>query len=71
VPCDVQAATHALQTLIEDRARAQEMGQRGKQWAAEHLPWSVVGRQMAEAYEEIIRHHSGSFQASAPVPLIQ
>jgi glycosyltransferase involved in cell wall biosynthesis len=71
VPCDVQAATHALQTLIEDRARAQEMGQRGKQWAAEHLPWSVVGRQMVEAYEEIIRHHSGSFQASAPVPLIQ
>jgi glycosyltransferase involved in cell wall biosynthesis len=71
VPCDVSATTRALLSLIEDQVRGLEMGRRGKQWAAEHLPWSVVGNQMAQAYEDIVRSHADSYPMQANVPLRQ
>jgi glycosyltransferase involved in cell wall biosynthesis len=54
VPCEVSATAQALRSLIDNPERGREMGRRGKQWAAEHLAWTAVGRQMAEAYEEIV-----------------
>ncbi len=53
VPCDVEAAAHALHTMLADPVRGREMGANGRRWAAEHLPWSVVAAQMARAYEDI------------------
>jgi glycosyltransferase involved in cell wall biosynthesis len=63
VPCDVSATVQALRSLIEDPASGRRMGQRGKQWAAENLPWKVVGAQMAQAYKEIV----GGPAASRPI----
>jgi len=65
VPCDISATAKALQRLIEDPAARHEMGERGKQWAAKNLPWHVVARRMAEAYEDIVRSHTSCRLRSA------
>jgi glycosyltransferase involved in cell wall biosynthesis len=54
VPCDVEATTRAFRNLIDHPELGRKMGACGKRWAAEHLPWSTVGRQMAEAYGQIV-----------------
>ena len=33
------------------------MGNNGRRWVAEHLPWNVVAAQMARVYEETVKYH--------------
>jgi glycosyltransferase involved in cell wall biosynthesis len=77
VPCDPQATAEALRSLLDDPARARQMGRNGRKWVAEHLSWNVVGAQMIRVYEEIVRDHrerrssqgeiSGARRVSLPV----
>jgi glycosyltransferase involved in cell wall biosynthesis len=55
VPCDATATANALRELLADPERGKIMGRNGRKWVAEHLPWSVVAKQMADAYQEIAR----------------
>ena len=57
VPCDPQATADALLTLLGDPQRGREMGNNGRLWVAEHLPWKIVAAQMAQAYKETIEYH--------------
>jgi glycosyltransferase involved in cell wall biosynthesis len=57
VPCDPQATATAMLTLLDDPERGRDMGNNGRRWVAEHLPWNVVAAQMARAYEETIEYH--------------
>jgi glycosyltransferase involved in cell wall biosynthesis len=54
VPCDAHATAQAIKKLVDHPQAAREMGARGKRWAAQHLTWEVVGRQMIAAYQEAI-----------------
>jgi glycosyltransferase involved in cell wall biosynthesis len=68
VPCDVEATAQALRAILEDPERGKQMGSNGRRWVAEHLPWTVVAAQMANAYEEVIRDNRArevSLQANA------
>jgi glycosyltransferase involved in cell wall biosynthesis len=55
VPCDVDATARALLTILQDPERGKQMGNDGRRWVAEHLPWKVVAARMANAYAEVIR----------------
>jgi glycosyltransferase involved in cell wall biosynthesis len=57
VPCDAEATAQALRRLLDDSEQGRQMGSNGRRWVAEHLPWKVVGTQMARAYEGIVRDH--------------
>ena len=68
VPCDAEATAEALRTILQDPERGKQMGNSGRRWVAEHLPWNVVAAQMANAYEEMKRDsraYEASLQASA------
>jgi len=65
VPCDPKATAQALRALVDDPQGAREMGARGKRWAAEHLTWDAVGRQMIAAYQEAIGRGHGARSVQA------
>jgi len=69
VPCDVNATAQALRKVLEDPARSRAMGNNGRRWAAEHLPWSVVAAQMAHAYEDMVRERRARRLCQAEVAL--
>jgi glycosyltransferase involved in cell wall biosynthesis len=54
VPCDVEATAQALRSILSDPEKGRRMGDSGRRWVAEHLPWKVVAAQMARAYGEIV-----------------
>jgi glycosyltransferase involved in cell wall biosynthesis len=55
VPCDPEATADALRSVLADPARGKQMGNNGRQWAAEHLLWSAVAAQMADAYKDMMQ----------------
>jgi len=59
VPCDVEATAKALREMLRDRNRGRQMGNNGRTWVAENLPWKVVAAQMARAYEEMASRYHG------------
>jgi glycosyltransferase involved in cell wall biosynthesis len=69
VPCDVEATAQALRSVLEDPERGRQMGCNGRRWVAEHLPWSVVATQMANAYEETARHYRARQASRAGIPI--
>jgi glycosyltransferase involved in cell wall biosynthesis len=54
VPCDADATAQALRNILDDPARARQMGRNGRNWVAENLPWDVVGAQMVRVYEDLV-----------------
>jgi glycosyltransferase involved in cell wall biosynthesis len=54
VPCDADATAQALRNILDDPARARQMGRNGRYWVAENLPWDVVGAQMVRVYEDLV-----------------
>jgi glycosyltransferase involved in cell wall biosynthesis len=67
VPCDVDAAAKALEKVLNDPAGGRLMGNNGRKWVAENLPWKVVAAQMASAYEEVAHqyHHARQLELEA------
>jgi glycosyltransferase involved in cell wall biosynthesis len=55
VPCDPEATADALRSVLADPAWGRQMGNNGRQWAAEHLLWSAVAAQMADAYKDTMQ----------------
>jgi glycosyltransferase involved in cell wall biosynthesis len=58
-----------LRTLLNSPAQCREMGSKGRRWVAEHLPWNVVGTQMARVYEEIVRNHGARQVSRTQIPV--
>lgn len=66
VPCDAHTLAAALHALLDEPLRAREMGERGRCWAAETLPWRIVGLQMAGAYQRILNRSLEEQPAGSP-----
>jgi glycosyltransferase involved in cell wall biosynthesis len=55
VPCDAEATAEALRSVLTDPVKGKQMGCNGRHWAAEHLLWSAVAGQMADAYKAMLK----------------
>ena len=55
VPCDAEATAEALLSVLTDPVKGKQMGCNGRHWAAEHLLWSAVAGQMADAYKAMLK----------------
>ena len=54
-PADPAALAEALAAALRDRHRADAMGARGHQWAAEMFDWDVIARETVSVYELVSR----------------
>lgn len=52
------ALAAALRTVGEDRARAKELGERGRQWVFEHLDPVRIGGRFEAMYRTIVEEHA-------------
>lgn len=50
VPLDVQAVTDALDRVVSDRTRADQMGQNGRKMVMRDYTWPVISARLVEAY---------------------
>jgi len=50
-PADLQALADTLIKILRDRALATAMGERGHNWATEHLDWDMIAAQTAKVYQ--------------------
>jgi glycosyltransferase involved in cell wall biosynthesis len=66
VPCDASRAANAMQTVLDDSAGAEQMGERGRVWAERYWTWPVVAEQMLAAYASVI----GRAPESAPAVVL-
>jgi glycosyltransferase involved in cell wall biosynthesis len=57
IPCDGDATAQALRTVVDDAVRKRQMGDNGRRWVAENLPWNIVGAQMVQVYEDLANKH--------------
>jgi glycosyltransferase involved in cell wall biosynthesis len=53
-PNDELAFAKAVETLMDDPDRRRKMGECGHRRVKEHLQWSVVGKNLVEAYRQLI-----------------
>jgi glycosyltransferase involved in cell wall biosynthesis len=69
-PGDAEALANALDGLLGDRARLEQMGNAGLETLRERAGWPVVARRTVEAYEQYLgapRTRVVSRGARAPV----
>jgi glycosyltransferase involved in cell wall biosynthesis len=52
---DVHSLADAIQSVLEDPARATALGQRSRQRVAEHYSWDQAGRHILSIYDQLIR----------------
>jgi len=50
---DLMNARKYMRTVYENRQKAIEMGQRGKQWIQDNLSWQIIGQKMQARLQEI------------------
>ncbi|MGB6432400.1 MAG: glycosyltransferase [Candidatus Acidiferrales bacterium] len=55
VPCEAEAATRAIETLLEDPETARRMGAHGRAWVEQNWTWPAVAEKTLEVYAEISR----------------
>jgi starch synthase len=55
-PGDPARLAAAVNTLLDDRARAKEMGRAGRRLAVERFGWSTIAEQTARLYEQVVHH---------------
>jgi glycosyltransferase involved in cell wall biosynthesis len=53
-PNDPEALASAITTLLDDPARRQRMGQRGRERVMERFTWEVTARGTAACYEAVL-----------------
>lgn len=58
VPCDTSKCAEGIRFVLDDEARASQMGSRGTAFVNENFSWSVVGSKLEEVYREVIFVHS-------------
>jgi glycosyltransferase involved in cell wall biosynthesis len=52
---NARALADALYTALTDKAKAAELGRRGREMAVEKYSWLAVARRLMTAYEDVIR----------------
>ncbi len=55
---DVDALASAIDELLQDPARREELGQKAKARIEEHFCWHVCARQMTDYYHEVLDAHA-------------
>jgi glycosyltransferase involved in cell wall biosynthesis/SAM-dependent methyltransferase len=53
VPCEAEAATRAIEALLENPAAARRMGAHGREWVEQNWTWPHVAEKTLDVYAEI------------------
>jgi len=60
IKCDADELATAMSTLLFDSELCRSMGYQGRRLVERSFTWQVVGGQMIELYERILRQHRGA-----------
>jgi glycosyltransferase involved in cell wall biosynthesis len=60
IKCDSAELATAMAALLDDSELCRSMGERGRQLVERSFTWQVVGGQMINLYERILREHQGA-----------
>jgi glycosyltransferase involved in cell wall biosynthesis len=69
IKCDPAELATAMSTLLDDSELRRSMGDRGRRMVERSFTWQVVGGQMIELYERILREHRGASPAATDLVL--
>ena len=65
VPCDANKCAEGIQFVLDDEARANQMGKRAKSLVNDSFSWSVVAEKLEGVYQEVARKYQ-FHRTSAP-----